>query len=219
MPSSTSRYRDWVDKRNDPLDRKQIAYAALDAYEEIANRDLIQLDDLTPIITAAKSQYMTVWDVGTVFLVRLAETHIAAQGAMLEIMDSPKAKERLHLIWALTARLPEDFRMNIIRKAISDRAKRVRTIAAAKADLFGFKELLLELEAQRDRESDDDVRNTLQFHIVMLRSGYILERDADGNPCLSVRTKNGWTSPRITQEDIDQGRLGSKIEEMQTKDY
>jgi hypothetical protein len=219
MSNAASRYRDWVDKRNDPLDRKRIAYAALDTYVTLANCDRIQLTDLQSIITAAKSKYLTVWDVGTVFLVRLAESHTAAQEAMLEIMESSKANERSHIIWALTAQLPKDFRLNMLGKAIPDRAKHVRTIAAAKTDLFGFKELIPDLEAQRDQERDDKVKDTLHFHIVMLRDGYILKLNADGNPCLTVRTKNGWGSPYITQEDIDQGRLQAKIEEMQTKRY
>lgn len=57
------------------------------------------------------------------------------------------------------------------------------------------------------------------MHIAMLRDGYILERDKDGNPQLTVRTKNGWGSPYITQRDIDDGKLGDKIKEMQSKDY
>lgn len=214
MSINVARHREWLDRRNDPLERKQIAYTALDAYEALENKDHIQLDDLQPIVTAAKSKYSTVWDIGTVFLVRLAESHAAAREAMLKIMESPKANERSQIVWALTARLPKDFRVQMIRKAITDRSKYVRFEAATKADLFGFKELIPEIEAQRDRESDPESKSALDFHVVMLRDGYLLKRSADGSFYLAVRTKNGWGGSYITQEDIDDGRLWEKIEKM-----
>ena len=58
MNIPVSKYREWVNERNAPSDRKQIAYAALDAYEKLVTRETIERDDLEPIVIAARSPYI-----------------------------------------------------------------------------------------------------------------------------------------------------------------
>jgi hypothetical protein len=219
MTIPVSRYREWVDSRNAPIERKQIAYAALDAYERLADQTDVPRGDLEPIVVAAKNPYRFVWDIGTVFLVRLAVIHQATRDAISEIMESKNANERSQIVWALQETLPRDYLIHIIRTALNDRSKEARSEAATKADVFCLNELLPELKARLAIEPDKDVQRTIGFSVEMLTTGHILEYDNEGNPRLTVKTKRGCASPYITQKDIDDGRLESIISELRSKDY
>lgn len=179
---------------------KQLAYAALDAYEKLTKRKRIRPHELERLVVAAKSRYLVAWDIGTVFLARLAESHVVAREAMLGIMESTKAEERSKIIGALNGKLPKEFLLKMIRKAIDDRAKSVRMTAGTTADVLHLKELIPDLQARLETEGDSDVQRALRFHIAMLDVGYEIEDWGDGLCRLTVSTDRGWRSQLISKE-------------------
>ncbi len=217
MQIPVSEYREWIEKRNDPEDRKQVARAVLDAYEELTDRTTIEEHELEPIVAAATSPYLVAWDIGTTFLVRLAKKNSTAQEAIRNIaFHARKVNARFQIVATLRPGLPEKLCVEIVKRALHDKGNRVREKAVFAADRLHLKQLLPDLEARLGCEEHPNVRWHLKYHIAMLRDGYLLERDEKGNPMLTVRTKNGWASPPITQQDLDDGRLQDIVKQVQS---
>jgi hypothetical protein len=219
----TARYREFVADSNEPEERQTLANQALDTYEVLANRDDIQTEDLEPIVIAAQHPHKFVWDIGTVFLVKLAVSHDAARDAIVELAGHNKADVRDSIIWALKWAwkdgLPRDLVLQVLRGAFSDRVKKVRQQAIKVADMLRMEELVSDLNDLLQTENNEDVRKTLRFHIAMMTDGYLLAYNDRNEPRLTVRTKNGWGGSSITQQQIDEGKLPDIVREMQSKDY
>jgi len=140
-------YRDWINSRKVPSDRKQLANEALNTFEILSARKTIEPFDLEPIIQAAKSPYLVAFDIGTEMLVRLAVNNLTAQSVIREIvLGARKENERFRMIAALNNDLPREFTIELLRKALYDKGKRVREKAAAMADTLELKELLPEID-------------------------------------------------------------------------
>jgi len=214
-----TRYREFVSRSNEPEERKALANEAVDTYVKLAGQDSIHREELEPIITATQHPHTFVWDIGTVFLVKLAVSHEVARDAVAELARHKKADVRDSIIWALKDGLPRDFLLQVLRGALSDRSKKVRQQAIKVADMLRMEELVPDLNALLQTEKNEDVRKALQFHIPMMTDGYRLKYNECNEPQLTVRTNNGWGSPRVTQQDIDEGRLPDIIKEMRSKPY
>lgn len=213
-----SEYREWVDRANAPPERKQLTHAAIDAYEVLAGRDGIDPADLQPIITAAGSRYIVVWDIAMNCLVRLAESHEAARATMRSLLASPKAHVRHHVIWMMSRGLAHDFRVELLRAAFQDRAKRVRRNAYSKADTHRLTVLLPDLERRLDLEPDSTLQQALRFHIAMLRHGYVVEDDAGDTATLIVATRGGWTYQTIPKKEAEGDALAAAIARIRSQE-
>lgn len=215
MPFSVSESRDRINRCNAPSDRKRIALEALDAYEAVADRTSIEMHELAPIVVAVKSPYDIAWGSGTRLLIRLGKINPTARDANRDIiLNSRKVNERFQMIATLTAGLPEEWYVEIIRQALNDKGCRVREKAAEAADRLRLKQLVLDLERRLLREEHPKTRRSLEFHAAMLRDGYILEHDDRGNPRLTIRDKDGWVGKYITKKDLDDGMLNAIINEV-----
>lgn len=219
----TARYRKWVDEHHAPAEQKASAYRALDQYETLANRKKIHRDDLAPIAAAASSSQLVAWDIGTVFLARLAGAHSAAREALVELSRHKKADVRNSIVWSLKwawkEGLPRGFVLQILRGALSDRSKKVRQQAIKVADMLQLKELVADLEDLLQTEKNKDVLKSLRFHLGMMTDGYLLEHDARNELRLTVKKESGWSGRLITQQEIDEGRLPEIIREMQNRPF
>lgn len=205
--TEVARYRRFIETRNESAERKDFANRALDCFERLAKEDHIQRNDLEPLVAASRHPHIFVWDIGTVFLVKLAVTDATARDVITELVGDKKANVRNSIIWALKGELPREFLLQTLRVGLSDRSKKVRQQAIKVSDMLRVNELVPELQEMLETEQDREVQRTLQFHIPMMTDGYLLEYDDRKEPQLIVRTNSGWGSARITQEDIDAGRL------------
>lgn len=213
MPSPES-YRRWVDKRRDKPETKALAYAALDAYERIKNREFITLEDIEPIATAARCKYLCAWDIGTGFLVLLAKKHPAAQDAIRAIINSPKANERWQILAALQLDLPKSFCLEIIQKALKDKSKHVRSFAVSACDRLDLSELLPQLDNLFEVETDPSHKAGIKSIISMMRNGYEIQ-DGESSSFIWVRAPGGGRIARsISQADIDSGQVQVIVEEL-----
>ena len=98
----------------------------MDTFEALANQKAIEPDDLTPIIDAARSPYIVAWDIGMHFLCRVAlAMHEVGRNAMRNLLACGKAQVRVNLITELHDRLPKEFCIELIRRGLVDRSKRV----------------------------------------------------------------------------------------------
>lgn len=208
MPVLIPRWHEWVEEQREPPDRKRMAHAALDAYEKLAKRKRIRPDELEPIVIAAKCPYSFVWEIGTKFILCLAETNSTAQNAIRDIVvNARKVNERFQMVAKLRSGLPESFCEELIRQALNDKGNRVREKAAEAPDRLHLKRLVPDLENRLQMETHPNAKRSLEFHTVMLRDGYLLENDGQGNAKITIREKDGWSSQFITQSDIDEGKL------------
>lgn len=205
--TAVARYRQFIESRNESTERKELANCALDSFEKLAKQEHIQRNDLDALAAAARHPHKFVWDIGTVFLVKLAVTHTVARDAITELASDKKADVRNSIIWALKRQLPNEFLMKTLKRGLSDRSKKVRQQAIKVSDMLRVKELVPELQAMLDTEPNQEVQRTLKFHIPMMTDGYLLEYNDRKEPQLIVRTNSGWGSARVTQQDIDAGRL------------
>jgi len=201
-------YRDWINSRKVPSDRKQLANEALNTFEILSARKTIEPFDLEPIIQAAKSPYLVAFDIGTEMLVRLAVNNLTAQSVIREIiLGARKENERFRMIAALNNDLPREFTIELLRKALYDKGKRVREKAAAMADTLELKELLPEIDKCLHSESHPITKKGIELHAAMLRDGYLLKKIEDGNYSLTVRINNGWRVQIVKKAEIENGKL------------
>ena len=194
----------------DPAQRRA-AHRALNVFRRLRKKKTVSASDVAPIVHAASSKFVAVWDIGTSCLNALAKKHAGARDAMRAMVSSPDANVRFQLVSSLESELPKTLSKEILRKALADKSQRVRRAAIRVADRLRLKALLPDLQEQLGTERDSATRSDLEWAIAMLRDGYLLKHDKKGRPELIVRTRGGWTSPPITKKDIARGRLDSII--------
>ena len=136
---------------------------------------------------------------------------------MRELLNSTKANERFSIVTALKSCVPKSLLREMIRQALNDKSARVREMAASRADSLELEELVPDLQSRLALEEHPRVKKTLEFSVAMLRDGYFFRWRADGTPTVTIRTKRGWEIPRITERDIEAGRLKSIIARAKAK--
>jgi hypothetical protein len=212
--------RYWVQSHPRITDeQRRLIFAALDSFELLVGTPTVSPEDLAAIMEAARCPWVAVGDIGGRALAELAGRHQAAQDAFRVMIASRKSSERLQAVDHLSARMPTSLNQEILRRGINDRSKSVRLCAARKCDRLHLREMLPELEQRVEVEPAPELKQRLEFHIAMIRDGYLIERKEDGEIQLCVRKRNGWSWQEISQEDIDNGRVLSLVAEEQAKLY
>ena len=207
MPDLVARYRAWVERNIAQPNERELLNRAIDAYAQARDAASVTAAQVEPLVFAAKSRFTRVWETAMELLVPLAPKHAVVRDAMREMLNSKKVNERFNVVASLMACVPKSLSMEVIRRALNDKGSRVREKATEAADHLFLNELLPDLERRLAFEGSPGAKKALEFHVAMLRDGYILRREEDGTPRLTVRTKRGWTMPQITQKDIEDGKL------------
>lgn len=210
MPDFVSENRAWVRENMKEPSKRRLLLAAIDAYDHCHRARNASASEIAPIVKAAKSRFTRVWEIAADFLMRLTPKHPAAREAALEMLKSDKVNERFQLVASLRRPAPKALLAEMVRAALRDKSFRVREKAAEAADRLQLRRLLPDLEAILAEEEHPTARRAIEFHAAMLRDGYLL-RDEDGEPCLWVRTRWGWSTPPITKKAVEKGRLKSIV--------
>ena len=187
-----SDYRDWVRLRPDDRAKKMLAESALDTFEALANQEMIEADRLAPVVDAARSPYFVAFDIGMHFLCRIAAMHEVARSAMRNLLASGKAQVRVNLIRVVHDRLPKEFCIELIRRGLTDRSKRVREVAAEQARILLLHELLPDLQQSEENEDDAKMKFAMNGAIALIRDGYFVNTHPDGSKSLVVRISDGY---------------------------
>jgi hypothetical protein len=216
-----SDYREWVRQRPDDRSKKPLAEGAMDTFEALANQKAIEPDDLTPIIDAARSPYIVAWDIGMHFLCRVAAIHEVGRNAMRNLLACGKAQVRVNLITELHDRLPKEFCIELIRRGLVDRSKRVREAAADKARILILHELLPDLKRCEEDELQAEMKLAMNWAIALIRDGYFVNTLPDGSKSLVVRISDGYPAQLFSpgpsycqQANIDERNPQAAAEEI-----
>jgi hypothetical protein len=206
-----SSYREWLRDRREDRPKKLLAERAMDAFEALEHRKTIRADDLAPIIEAARSPHMVAWDIGMHFLCRLAAAHDVAREAMRNLGAYRKSGVRSNLILVLHDRLPKEFCIEMIRRALTDKSKRVRGLAADQARILILHELLPDLTRRADHEVEPKLKFAMKWAIALIRDRYFVYPRPDGSQAFVVRISDGCPAQILypgpgwcTQADIDE---------------
>ena len=195
-------YRDWLDRfPKEPPERMALARAAVDCFDACGpKKDLAQVD-IQPLVEAASSPYKVVCETGAALLVFLARTRSEAQDALRAMATATTLAARFNAVGFLTHTLPEALRIEIIDMALKDKSAKVREKGIERAEGFGITSFLPQFEKMQASETNDAVRRSLEFHIPLLRDGYLLQPSSDGaGYFLIVRTSSALGGPYIPKE-------------------
>ena len=200
---------------NEPQERKNLAYNALDDFEKLKSRKKIEHKELETIVEAATCPYVMVWDIGTTLLMALSSKHECAREAAYKIVcSSKKAKHRVQIVAGLDNNMPREYCVRIVRTALNDRGSNIRGAAAIASDRFFLKELIPDLEGRLKIEKNKYTRNAIRYHLGMLRDGYFYEKSESGEHRLTLRSEDGWRTPNLNKYDIDRDGVKSVVEQI-----
>jgi hypothetical protein len=209
-------FRDWLRRfPKEPAERMAVAFAAVDAFEACEGRANVTQVDLEPLAAAASSPYKLVFETGAHLLAQLAIRRTAAQQCVLTMARDKNATARFHAVAYLIKEMPEPFRLEIIKLALSDRSAKVRSKGIEGAEQFKFKQLLPQLEKMQKTESNDSVKESLAMHLSLLRDGYHLEKTPDGY-YLTVRRPKALGGPFIPNEKFSKEFVRQEVARLQS---
>jgi len=216
-----SDYREWVHQRRDDRQKKVLAERALDTFEALAACDAVPADRLTPILEAAAAPHQVAWEIGMHFLCRLGARHEPAREAMRGLMRSRKAEVRARLLGAVHDRLPKEFCIELARRGLADKSKRVRGVAAIVCRCFILTEMLDDLRQAASAEADPAAKWEMELAVGLIRDTYFVYPRPDGSRAFVVRLSDGcpaemlWPGPGwCTPADIDRRGPAAVAEEI-----
>ncbi|NOU98361.1 hypothetical protein GC093_34845 [Paenibacillus sp. LMG 31456] len=188
----TTRTRKFIEEAFNNVEEKQILLATCDVYDTLEPKETITIDELEPIVNAARNKHMGVWQIGADFLWKLAIKHEVAREAIRNLITSKKVNERLQIIACIRKGVSVPFCKEIILTAIADKkGKRVREKAAQAFKELNLKELVPIFEDALDREQDDQTKKSIEMYLGLVRDGYVLKASFDNKLSLGFPTKKG----------------------------
>src|SRR6476619_3965285 len=138
--------RDWLDEVLKEPEKRKLAFAALDAFDQLENVATISPDKLVPIIEAASCRFAPVWEIGADLLNHLAVRHQEARDAIRNMLHDRTADVRFQAITLLgSSKIPVSFAASLIRLGLRDRSYVVRGRVAEAACQLGLTELIPDL--------------------------------------------------------------------------
>lgn len=209
--------REWVYFTQFEEAQRQLIFDALDAWDLAAVRPTLSATDLEPLLKAAKHANLLPRRIGISLLTLLAQVHEAARQALLTLLDSKRAVTRWQCITHIHSyrikNLPKEFIEQIIRKGLDDRLPRTRQAAADLMMCYQRKDLLSLLENKLAVEKDAATVKSFQFVIPLVRDGYFLEEEPDGQLRLTSWTPYSVGSQPISKEDATSDKIKKIIAE------
>lgn len=197
--------REWAYFSLHEKTNRQIMFNALDAWDAAAEVSTLTLGQLEAIVLAAKHSNLVLRRTGLSFLILLSQVHEPARLALLSLLDSKKAVTRwqciTHIDYYRVKSLPPEFIERIIRKGLNDKLPRTRQAAAGLMMRYQRKDLLSQLEHKLAAEGDAKTVECFQFAIPLVRDGYFLKEDSDGQLRLTRWTPYSVGSQPIARHD------------------
>jgi HEAT repeat protein len=210
-------FREWLQKfPKEPAEQMTVAFAAVDAFEACKGKHSVTQLDLEPLVTAASSPHKLVFETGAHLLAQLAIRCTAAQQCVLTMARDKNSTARFHAVAYLIEEMPEEFRLEIIKLALSDRSAKVRAKGIERAEQFKFKQLLSQLEEMQQTDSNDKVQRSLALHVPLLRDGYHLEKTPDGY-YLTVRRPKALGGPFIPNKKYSEEFVRQEVARLQSE--
>jgi hypothetical protein len=197
--------------------KKTLVVRALAACQRIQSASTAIESDLKPIVNAATSKYIRVWEIGTHLLHLLAVNHDAAQRCLRTMMASRSASIRFRVMALLRfSSVSESIASEFVQLALDDRSCEVRGLGADAAGHLRLRKMLPALRRAHVIEKHRPTKDGVFFVISLLQDGYFLQREKSKPPVLYVLfrgKKYYWRSFYISEEDTMQPRLNTIIKQ------
>ena len=143
--------------------------AAIDAFDDIQSGGPSDKHNLKPLVDAASSDRVPLYENATNLLGRLALTQPCARDAIAEMTKDSQAHVRFNAVLCVSESAPGSFGRAIVSNALLDPSSRVREKAADWASRCSMKDLVTELREALNREPSEKVRRCLEYSIKALR--------------------------------------------------
>src|SRR5205823_314602 len=134
---------------------------------------------LAPIVNAASSSRVPLYENATSLLSELTEHFPAACDAVANMAQATRSRVRFNAILCLGRSTPPSLTLQILRQCLRDKSARVRLKAADWAGRLRLRKIVPDLEEAAARERNANARRTIEFELKLLRDGYILEPGSD----------------------------------------
>jgi hypothetical protein len=192
-------------------EQKEILVTACYMFDLLVTKESITVEEIEPIVTAAKHKSMSVWQIGANFLWALAVKHEVAREFIRILITSKKANERFQIMASYREDVPTWFSKEIILIGIHDKkGRRVREKAAEAFYALDLKELIPIFEEAYVNETNEQTKKSIGLFLPLVRDGYKLEQIDEHTLSLTFRTKGlgmkgMWVRPEEvkTKEMID----------------
>jgi hypothetical protein len=220
MSSTRKRYEPWLRDHARPRFPELVpaVLAAIKAFDTIRQKRRASPELLAPIVTAASSPRVPLFDTGTTFLSELTRRFAEARDEVAAMADHPRSHVRFNAILCLSESTPLPLKFQVVRRALQDKSASVREKAADMAGLLRLREVVPDLEAAAVRERNTKVKETIEFELKLLQDGYILEPDSDGGFHVTTHQRDGGTAGRwVSRSELKRRGVNAIVAEL-TKD-
>jgi len=197
--------------------KKTLVARALTTCARMEAASTVKESDLQPIVNAATSKYIRVWEIGTHLLHLLAVNHDAARRSLRKMMASRSASIRFRVMASLRfSSVSQSIASEFVQVALHDRSCEVRGLGADAAGHLRLRKMLPALRRAHVIEKHRPTKDGVFFVISLLQDGYFLRRAKGKPPVLYVLfrgKKYYWRSFYISEEDTMQPRLNTIIKQ------
>jgi len=129
-------------------------------------------------------------------------------------MASAKAHARFAALCSTTTHTQAEVLRAVVQRGLMDKSARVRWKAADRADRLECRDLLPDIERAIEAERNRKTRQTLQYHLRMLRDGYIAKDQADGRVSIWIRTPQGSSGHDVDADAIKKKGIAAVVAEL-----
>jgi hypothetical protein len=199
--TKAERYRQLYGRRKDRLLATLLPVGV--AYDEAQESGELTTKRIGLVIEAACDSQLLVAMNASELLQALSKrwTETVAQ-AIQEIFQNPRAHARFAAICSLTKEIDDAVLVELLRAGLKDKSSRVRGKAATSAERLNRKDLLPELAVAVAVEKNTKARQGIEYHLRMLRDGYIINDKSEEPVYVWIRTASGYSGRRLSTDTI-----------------
>lgn len=216
--SQYDRYATWLEGRRSPRDAKDEAdlLSAASAYDAAIDNNSLTSDQLLRVVTASCHPHTIVWSNAVDLLAKLSARWREASTAIAEMSRSPQVQTRFAALCALGEATPVATTDAILTAGLRDRSSKIRWKSADRAERLERRNLISDIETALGSEVNLKTARSIEFHLRMLRDGYWVQPDSDGQSRVTVRISKGSTSRVIRNDELKGKGLENVLEEMRS---
>lgn len=187
--------------------------AAIEAFDAIQAGGKVTQLLLEPIVQAASDSRKMLFQIPVNFLQQLTGRHEEAREAVSRMAVAKRSHTRFNAIMCIGKAAPLSFKLELLRQGLRDKSSSVRLKAADWAGRQRLRELVPELVQALAAEVNDKARKAIEFNLLLLRDGYILETVKDGTVRVTAFTAYGCGARWFEQTEIDRRGIEAIVAE------
>jgi len=209
-------YAAWFRRRRGPRNAQDEAdlLAAADAYDAAIRDGKLSAEQLQCIVEGASSPRALLRNNATELLTKLSGRWPEAADAISNMFCSRQSHIRFAALCSLGRETPADVTDALLRAGLCDKSSRVRWKAADRANHLERRNLVPEINAALNAESDGKARRAMELDLRMLRDGYWVKPASPGRTSVTARLHNGIASRTVSNVELRAKGLESILAEL-----